>query len=266
MKPYFICAFDSVVDANRYFKSFDEHIDGNLIVLMYELNGDVKDLRIPDGAIIIRAGKKYTGNTGRHLDLKRAFEKLQVNKEAWFFFTDVHDVVFQTKLPKIPKDVDILVSTEGRTFGEIDFWKERYPKNVMHLQAYNAGCFAMRYDVLMKFWEELEQEWMKFYTWYKTDSTLTNVFPFSDINIQDLLAEFKKQSALVFNGYVDTLFFNKFIRKYKFTDVEGLFGCYAFGYELGMIKIVNDLSYTDRDKLISIVHYNGSTKKYIKNK
>lgn len=274
-KPYLLCAFDHVFEANRYFWSLRSSFGDTVqpIVITYTLNGVEGEAEIPPGTIYAPMKKEYPGNTGRHRDVHRVLKGLieqdpdAIDKDAWFIWTDVHDVIFQCPFPEFPTDADILVCDEGRTFGEIEFWRGQFPQDTWNWRAYNAGCFAMRYEALMAFWENLETEWQSFFEWYVNGSlpkiSDVSTFPYT---APSLKRKIRMAVAQIFNGYQDTLSFNTFLQKtkYRVKTVPGLFTCYAFDYYDGNVVIGEDgKTYTKDGQMVSVVHFNGDTKKFI---
>jgi hypothetical protein len=267
-KPYFLCAFNHAKGAKKFFNSMRKHLDGKVrpICLMYEPHGDIK---LPKDSILIKYPKLYTGNTGRLKNFHDILPKLKLDKDAWIFFSDVHDVEFQCPLPDLPDDVDILVSNEQKTFGEIDFWVQWFPKRIHDWQAYNTGSMAMRYEPFIEFLSEINIAWNDFMTWYNmkwegSDNLKAGSdFPFEAPMIHRMM---KGVIGETFNSYADTFVFNTFLRNEKYIcyDLPGLFTTYAFNYEMGTIKREDGKTYTSDGKLISIVHYNGKTKEYRK--
>ncbi len=273
-KPYIIGAFDHGSEANRFFDSLEKILGDTVrpIMLMY-LSPDGKydeDVRIPKNVTLIKANKRYPGNTGRHKDLREVVLSMNLDKDAWCIFTDIHDVVFQTPLPDLPADADILVCDEGKTFGEIEFWKAIFPQDVWKLRAYNSGVWAMKYPVLMEFWDSLYNDWMKFFDWYKHE-TLPKISPLHSFPFEApiLDKQIKNDIAKLFNGYQDTLAFIEFIEhvrngKYRLKELSGLFACYAFQYDLDQVVEKERETYLMSGEKVCIVHYNGDSKKHLR--
>lgn len=268
-KPYILSSFDHAFEARRYFWSMGSAIGEGItpVSIMYEPHVDLPEF--PKHGKLIRASKKYPGNTGRHRDMHEVIAAIEkdLDTSQWFFFTDVHDVIFQCPLPELPEDADILVCYEGKTFGEIEFWRGLIPKNMWEWKAYNCGTMAMRYDVLVKYWNYVDSEWMKFFTWYK-DGMLPKLngnttFPFESPTLD---YKIKFEIAKMYNEYHDTVAYNRFIHDntYRIREVPGLFTCYAFDYELGNIVERDGKTYTKDGLLISITHYNGSSKEFMR--
>ena len=269
MKPYIISAFSNPFEANRYWWSLDASLGDSVrpITLMYKNRGKFDKCDIPKYATVIKADKNYPGNTGRHKDLYNVLKQLEINKNAWCIFTDVHDVVFQAPLPKLPEDADVLVCNEGKIFRDIEFWKMKMPKRMWDYPAYNSGVWAMRYSVLMDYWKSLMNQWDKFYVWYKTAS-LPKIIDQEIylINVPELDQDIKDRIAMTFNSYHDTIGFINFLQNkpLRIKEVSGLFACYAFNYEMGTIYQKEGKTYNQNHELVSIVHYNGCFKYKLK--
>lgn len=255
---YLFCAFDHVREAKDFFQSMKK-TEGTIepICLMYEPQDDVD---LPENGRLIPLPKRYAGNTGRLKDVSMILPQLNLDKNAWFFFTDVHDVIFQRPIPELPTSADIFVCSEGKKFKEIDFWKERLPKSMQSWEAYNVGTFAMRYEPFVEFLSQLEESWYKFLSWYhKPSNGRGEKFP------HDMIAtkrEIKDSVARIYNSYADTFVFNNYLHttRYRVKEMAELFTCFGYNYELKNIVVKDGLTYTRDGQLVSIIHYNGNTK------
>lgn len=255
---YVLGAFDRADLAQKYFESASV-LTCEIVSLFYNPHGSIK-ARFP--GLSYHKDGEYSGNTGRHRDLRKVLAEVKPDSNDWIIFTDVHDVRFQADI-KLPDDLDIVFAPEGKNFGEIDFWSSRYPDAVWNSQAYNAGTFAMRYYILEEFWDYLENEWQRFRQWYVKAVPITgDVYPF---NSPQLNTKIKDVIGREFNGYADTYYFNEFITttKYRVGTSPTLFACYAFNYELGNLVVRDGKTYTKDGHLVSVVHYNGNSKKYM---
>jgi hypothetical protein len=218
-------------------------------------------MQVSDNVTLVKMDKEYAGNTGKHRDLAKVIPTMKDwQPNDWVIFTDVHDVVFQAPIPKLP-NLTLLTSCEGKKFGEIDFWRDRMPAEYHSWTAYNVGTFAIRYELLLQFWKKLDASWMDFYSWYKHGHARLHEpggFPF---NTNHLETEYKEISATIFNGYFDTIIFNKFIRRktVKAKAAPWLFGCYAYEQITGGVTMKDSKMYRD-NQLIPITHYNGCSK------
>lgn len=265
-KPYILSAFDHVFKTGAYFSSLRGVLGNTVrpICIMYEPH---EHIDLPLEGQLIKLPKKYPGNTGKYRDYRELLPQLNLDKDAWFISTDVHDVLFQKYLPPFPDDADILITSEGKTFGEIDFWKQRFPEYMSSWPAYNVGTFAMRYQPLMDFLNLIEFRWKRFLEWYKAENKINVVagdgFPFTGVLLEK---DLKQYIARVFNSFADTLIFNQFIRMeiYRTKEIPDFFSCWAYNYELGNIVENNGVTYTKNGLVPSIVHYNGSTKEFIR--
>src|ERR1035437_354088 len=255
-RTYLIGAFSSGEMAQPYFDSLKVLGDSvTPIIIQYQHKGEFQKVNVPLNVKLIKLAKDYSGNTGKHKDFREYIAPI-LTGEDWTIFTDMHDVVFQAPLPEFP-DVNILVASEGKMFGQINFWKDLFPVSMWADQAYNVGCFAMRTSLVKDFWELLFIDWMKFVDWYKTGTIpqIKGGFPFNAAAFPQRL---KDELAIIFNGFYDTMFFNEFIKEYQSKEeLEGLFGVYAYNFEVGNIVKKNGVLYTKEDKKISIAHYNG---------
>lgn len=261
MDKYLIGAFSDGKQAQRYLDSL-KVIDGvEPIFIQYLNKGDFDHIDKPSHVKLIKYAKQYPGNTGKHKDFREILSPI-LERDTWVIFTDMHDVVFQAPLPEFPEG-EILVASEGVNFGEIDYWAGLFPQEMMSLEAYNVGTFAMKRDVLIKFWDYLYENWMDFYSWYKT-SRIPQIgngetFPFN-IPFHERV---RVEMAIMFNNHYDTLCFNKFLRKRLYTEVPGLFACFSYQVKKGKVELHQDKLYIKK-KLASVAHYNGSAKKYLK--
>jgi len=265
MKTYVIGAFSSGKMAKTYFSTLPNLGDVEVIIIQYWNKEDKFDwVSVPPNVKIIQITKKYPGNTGKHLDLMTHVTN-RIEEDAWVFFTDVHDIIFQGPLPELPTDADILVASEGKNFGEIPFWRLIFPQEMYGKMAYNVGCMAMKKDALISFWAYLMKDWTAFHEWYDSveipDLGPKDMYPFNVKNYNDKV---KYDTASVFNGYFDTLCFNKFIRTkdYRATEIKGLFACYAFNHAVGTLVKKEDQWY-NCGELVSIMHFNGDTKEFM---
>lgn len=260
---YIIGAFNQAKYAQTYFDSLDILGDVEVIVVQYLRRGKFEPVKVPKNVKLIKYKKEYPGNTGKHKDFREIVGPL-LTDDKWCIFTDMHDVVFQTPLPELPSGTSvILAASESVTFGEVDYWSDIFPASVRNWEVYNVGCFAMKRDVLRMFWDNLYENWMEFYSWYKSGSIPRigngDTFPFN-IPFHEKV---KVEMAIMFNGHYDTLCFNEFIRSYGYSELPGLFACYAFQVDKGVI--VNNDGQLFRDgKLTTIAHFNGNTKKWMK--
>lgn len=265
MKHYLIGAFSSAKAVKGYFDTL--HILGDSvepIVVQYQKNDKFEEVDIPFNVKLIKIAKNYPGNTGKHKDFREVISPFLVGT-GWVIFTDMHDVVFQNPLPDFP-NVNILLASEGKKFGEIPFWCELFPDTIYDKTAYNVGCFAMRVSLVKEFWDYLHKGWMNFFDWYKNipfpkfgDGMS---FPFTAPAYPQRI---KNEIAMIFNGYYDTLCYNEFISDYESkVEVKGLFGIYAFNYEVGNLIQKDGLLFNKDGSKISIAHYNGDSKNKMK--
>lgn len=163
---YLIGAFNSGEAATAYFKSLKNLGEAaEPIIIQYWFQGKFEPVEVPKHVKLLQIQKEYPGNTGKHKDFRQYVAPLLV-KDQWCVFTDMHDVIFQQPFPEFPSNAQILVASEGKKFGEIEFWKKLLPKRAWKQKAYNVGCFAMRRDLLLRFWDYLYNEWMQFFDWY----------------------------------------------------------------------------------------------------
>jgi hypothetical protein len=259
---YLIGAFNDGKLAQRYFDSLSVLGDTvEPIIIQYLRRGKFDRVTVPPNVKLIKYQKHYPGNTGKHKDFREILAPL-LTRDKWCIFTDMHDVAFQAPLPEFP-DSELLVAPEAVKFGDVDYWRDIFPQEVWNLDVYNVGCFASRRDVLLKFWEYLYENWMEFYGWYKQGTIMRigtgDKFPFN-IPFHEKV---RVDMAVMFNGHYDTLAFNKFLRNYRTEVVSNLFGCYAYQVEKRIIEDRNGQLYHE-GKLVSISHFNGSMKKYMK--
>ena len=257
-KHYLIGAFSKGALAQTYLDSLAVVSDQVEPIFLQYLNkeGSFDSVSLPAHAKLIKVKKAYPGNTGKHKDFRELLSPLLV-RDAWCLFTDMHDVVFQAPLPPFP-DTQILLASEGKIFKDVPYWQEMFPDDVMSLEIYNVGCFAMKRDTLLAFWDELYAEWMQFHSWYKTAHIPRfgngDNFPFN-IPFHDHV---RVEMAVMFNSHYDTLIYNRFIRKHRRTELPHLFGCYAYQVDQGIIEQYQNQLYR-AGQLVSIAHYNGST-------
>lgn len=264
-KNYLIGAFSRAKYAQNYFDSLKVLGDTvEPIIIQYLYHGEFEKIDKPENVLLIKYAKEYPGNTGKHKDFRELISPL-LERDVWCIFTDMHDVVFQGPLPEFP-DTEILIASEAVKFAEVDYWCEIFPDYVKEWEVLNVGCFAMKRDTLRDFWEYLYKNWMEFYQWYKT-SYIPRIgngdsFPFNIPYHKNV----KIQMAVMFNGHYDTLCFNEFLRKHKTEEVPGLFACYAYQVEKGIASLHKDNQLYVGDKLATVAHYNGATKKHYKRK
>lgn len=263
-KYYLIGAFNNGRMAQRYFASLAVLGDTvEPIIVQYLRKGKFDRIKKPVNVKLIKYKKEYPGNTGKHKDFREIISPL-LERDAWCIFTDMHDVIFQAPLPVFP-DADVLVASESKKFGEVNYWRDLFPQDVWEWDVYNVGCFAMRRDTIKGFWEYLYENWMQFYTWYKQGTIVrighADTFPFN-IPFHDKV---RVEMAIMFNGHYDTLCFNQFIRKNKKKELSGLFACYAYQVDTGVVELRGTNLYQN-NKLTSIAHFNGDTKKHMKRK
>jgi hypothetical protein len=261
-KHYLIGAFSKGKLAQPYFDSLPILGDSvEPIMVQYLHKGEFERITIPENVRLIKYKKEYPGNTGKHKDFAEVLAPL-LTRDAWCIVTDVHDVVFQAQLPAFPDTVDSLVVFEGKKFDDVDYWQEMFPRYTAGWDAYNVGCFAMKREILLAFWDYLHRNWMEFYGWYRNAVILPigngDSFPF---NIP-FHHKVRVDIAVMFNAHYDTLCFNEFIRKQAIQEIPELFACYAYQVEKGIVSCKEGQLYR-QDNLVSIAHFNGNTKKHM---
>lgn len=271
MKSYVLSVFDHAEHAQRYFDTM--RVMGHDFIPISLMFGEPKDVTVPEYGLLIKTGKPYPGNTGRHYEIAKVFPTIakdnNIQRNDWIFFTDVHDTIFQAPLPELPDNADILVCSEGKTIGQIEYWRERYPHQMYDWECFNAGSFAMRYHVYLEFLHYVNREWSKFLAWYRGEMTPRfagiDSFPFESPMLHK---QFREEIAKFFNAYSDTLMYNNFLRStsYRRFEVPGLFTTYAYNYELGNVYQRDGVTYTKQGQVVSIVHFNGATKEYLEPK
>jgi hypothetical protein len=260
-KPTIIGAFSCTKKSYGYLHTLGEYVgdSADAILLQYKTKGDTGHVQVPSNTQLVVMDKPYAGNTGKHRDLAKVIPTIKDwRPDDWVIVTDVHDVVFQAPIPELPNNT-ILTSCEGKTFGEIDFWRDRLPFDYHNWIAYNVGTFAIKYRLLEMFWGKLETRWMEFFDWYKNGMVhmVQDGFPFDTIQFEK---EVKEVAAVTFNSYFDTLIFNEFIRlKLDVKEAPWLFGVYAYEYETRRVTIKDSKMYRDK-QLLPISHYNGDSK------
>jgi hypothetical protein len=217
----------------------------NITAIMYQPHGDI-------GRGVVAVDKEYTGNTGRHLDLLELFEIGKLDRpedNEWVIYSDGHDVRMQRPLPDLP-DVEVLVSDEGKTIGENEYWNNLYLEDYFGWQVMNAGLFAMKGRRFLKYLFFVRQMFKDIVAFGYGDS---------------LTDEAKKQAIKLFREHSDTLIFNLFLHRERPNYINfPAFACIAYQEELGLIHRKEDgLWYTKENELISLVHYNGVTKEQL---
>lgn len=245
-KTYIVTSYSYTAGVERYFKTLPKSGAIPLIIQFGE-----SSIEYPENAIVKKFDHGYMGNTGRFIPLYDIIKDGDFSNDDWFVFTDTHDVFFQRPIPDLSHvGAHILVAYEGKKFKEVDFWKIRVPSSLLEEDVYNVGSFAMRGKVLLQFLLQIKRSWDQFKEWYFMKDNL--VFPY-EVEVS------KNFIASIFNSYTDTVLFNQFIKNKYYEELPGLFGCVAFNGELGRMKKVKRTWTTSDDKVISIVHENGST-------
>lgn len=262
-KITFIGAFSQGKITQKWFDTFPLLGNNVQAIIIQYLNKDSEfdPISVPQNVILIKYKKRYPGNTGKHKDFHELISPY-LEEDTRYFVTDMHDVVFQALLPQLNDKSPYIVS-EGKKFNEVDFWTQLLPKQFHTMEMYNVGTFSLMGKDLKAFWEYVYNQWMEFYDWYKqgTIPRIGNgdIFPFN-IPFHEKI---KIDMAVTFNAYADTLLFNQFIYKRDRIEIFTLFGCYAYQVEMGIVEDRHGKLYRD-NKLISIVHYNGDSKKHLK--
>jgi hypothetical protein len=245
---YLLTSYSYTKGCEDYFKS--AKLTGlPIIVVQY---GESPIEYSPGTEVNLREGK-YPGNTGRFLPLLRILSEDRFNDDDWFVFTDTHDITFQCKLPDLnATGANILVASEGKTFGQVDFWRHRLPPTFFDKEMFNVGCFSMKRKQFLQFLTKLKESWDFMRSWYAQDDVR---FPFTVPVVKTFIGS-------IFNSYTDTMVFNTFVQGKYCVDLPGLFGCAAFHKELGSMEKKGNYFYKDGKKL-SVVHMNGSLKEAV---
>lgn len=262
-RRYIIGAFSHGVLAQPYLDSLKKVTNVQIILFQYMHDDGFDTVSYGNNVEIIKIKKKFPGNTGKHKDFRELLSP-RLHDEDMYIVTDVHDVRFQKDLPYF--DSSVIVSPENLTFAEVDYWKAIVPRDMHNDPIYNVGIFAMEGYYLRSFWDSLYQDWMAFYSWYKTvkvppignGDTFPFNIPFHERVVIDM--------ALTFNRNFDTIAFNTYIKKIaKDTLIcanAQLFGCYAFNVETGILRYKNEKLYSGRS-LVNVAHFNGDAKQFI---
>lgn len=194
----------------------------------------------------------FCGNLDRFLPLMQFAKSGKMRMDCWWIWTDTHDVLFQgelPELPEVPKGPEILVAPEGRTFYDIEFWRDKTPSTLMFEQVYNVGCFAMTGRMFKEFLTYLEARIEE----YKDFSSEVYLPVFGETVAQ-------KHLEILLNQFGDTILFNEFIQMHDFSPYPHLFTCLAFDLDMGKTVRKNG-QYTDQDGIpYHIVHLNGDTR------
>lgn len=223
------------------------------IVIEYQ---GLAPVNYPKEVDVYKIKSGYKGNTGRFLPLYDLFQQKEYDKDDWFIFTDTHDVWFQHEIPNLDQYfAPIIVSAEGKSFGEIDFWKERLPQSMQGWPALNVGTFAMKYEMWLEFLKAVRGSYQAIMDWYKG--------PHGDLWPKDTEL-IRKYITATFNAYADTMLFNTFVHNRTYVAAPEVFNCIGFQLELGHMKEKNQKYYTELDELISVVHANGDSKLKLK--
>lgn len=255
-------SFNNYSLAKPYFESVGKVSDAVFYCMQYKRGGEWDAVAPVDRVQIIKMDKEYPGNTGKLND----WAKVEIlGENEWCVFTDMHDVVFQTDIPKLSEDVFAMICYEGKRFGNVPFWREMFPEDMMDKKIYNCGVFAMKRSMFILYLKTIEEEYSRMKEWKKNMSMecFGDDFPFNSPHARRTL---EHGMGSLFNGVADTYYFNKFINQIEFVgrvkewrDVC----CYNFLIEKKK-AIVKDGKLCRRSgTLFAIAHYNGNAKEKI---
>lgn len=215
MKQVILTAANNNGNTTRFLETFKKHVT----------NAELKVLSF--NPIIQGAYKHYDVAYPGHIQ-KYQYLKEHIEKDNWYIYLDMFDVIFQKDIPDLNKfNAEVLVSSECHYWRQSDFYRKTIERDqelrqILDSVVYCSGTFAMKGGLML--------DLIEFYSGVK--------------------------------GVLNQCYFNLWLQDKKHKNCDELFCTLHKGIDLGNVNKVGG-KFINSGKVSSIVHGNGSYDMYL---